>query len=79
MLGLIFIILTYLVVVGICYLIKLFALKFKSGKVKSEAPTTSKIYYVTNSKSHKKTVRKKPDIAIKGRLVERINEDEDSV
>ncbi|MBO5712791.1 MAG: hypothetical protein J6R88_01135 [Clostridia bacterium] len=73
MLGLIFIILTYAVVVGVCLIFKRIKLNILSKKSKTQS--TSKIYYVTNAqKSKKKLTRKKPDIAIKGSIVESIEE-----
>ena len=72
MLGLIFIIVTYLVVVGVCFLVK-----YAKGKIKAlknaQIHTPSKIYYVTNLQPKKRIVaRKKPDIAIKGSIIEKI-------
>ena len=72
MLGLIFIIVTYAVVVGVCFLVKYLKNKFISLK-NSRNYSPSKIYYVTNSMAKKKPVtRKKPDIAIKGSIIEKI-------
>ena len=80
MLGFIFILLTYLVVLGSCFLVKKLTLKIKSGKQSKNSASTSKIYYVTNSTpKKKKKAHKKPDIAIKGNLIEKIVDGEDSV
>ena len=71
MLGLIFIIVTYAVVVGVCFLVKY--IKDKIGAKSVTESATSKIYYVTNSHPKKRaTTRKKPDIAIKGSIIEKI-------
>ena len=72
MLGLIFIIVTYAVVVGVCFLVKYVKGKINALK-NSQNQTSSKIYYVTNSPTKKRSVaRKKPDIAIKGSIIEKI-------
>ena len=72
MLGLIFIIVTYAVVVGVCFLVKYLKNKFNNLK-NSRNYSPSKIYYVTNSPTKKRSVaRKKPDIAIKGSIIEKI-------
>ena len=75
MLGLIFIILTYLVVVAVCFLLKQIKLKLLKVKNEEKSSAVSKIYYVTNSSKKAKTVRKKPDIAIKGSIIEKIEDE----
>lgn len=76
--GLIFIILTYAIVISLCALIKYLKYKYFNGDVKkeSEQPSASKIYYITNTSKRKKKPRQiKPDIAIKGSIIDKCDDE----
>lgn len=78
--GLIFIIITYLVVIAFCSAIKIIAKKIKGSKAdikkESEPKSASKIYYITNTKKRKTPIKKiTPDIAIKGSIIEKTDND----
>lgn len=78
--GLIFILVTYLIVVVVCSAIKIIAKKIKGSKTdikkESEQKSASKIYYITNTKQRKTPIKKvTPDIAIKGSIIEKTDND----
>ena len=71
MVGFIAIVIIYAVVVGCCFIGKIFYKKIIKKEEVIEK-TSSKIYYITNKiKPKKKKVNKPPDIAIKGSIIEK--------
>lgn len=68
--GLLYIIIIYLVSILLCCLGKFIYQKIKKKEVDNP---TSKIYYITNKTKRKRTI-KKPDIAIKGSIIEKDEE-----
>ncbi len=70
MFGLLYILIIYIIVFGLCFLFKFLLKKFT--KKEEQTPSSSKIYYITNNaKPKRKKKVKSPDIAIKGAIVEK--------
>lgn len=71
MIGFTYILIMYLIVFTLCLFVKLFLNYKKAIKNSGQTPTT-KIYYVENNKSASKPLyNKKPNIAIKGSIIEK--------
>ncbi len=69
--GLIFIFLTYFVVIVVCALVKYLVIIFKRNK-KGDSKIAQKIYYIQNQTQKAKKCRKSsPNIALKGTIVEK--------
>ncbi len=72
MIGLIYILLMYLFIFSICFFVKLFLNYKKAIKNSGQISPTTKIYYVENNKKiNKSPYNKKPNIAIKGSIIEK--------
>ena len=71
MFGLLYIIIIYALVFGLCLLFKFLIKKF-TKKEEVKEPSSSKIYYITNNaKPKRKKKTKAPEIAIKGAIVDK--------
>ena len=69
--GLFYIFIIYLVSLALCCLVKVVYQKVKKKEVENP---TSKIYYITNKAPKRKKTIKKPDIAIKGSIIDKDEE-----
>ena len=71
MLGFIFIVIMFLVVILVQVVVKAFLLNGFKNKKGSAETAPPKIYYVKNSVKRKSNKTPKPTIAIKGRIIEK--------
>ena len=69
--GLFYIFIIYLISISLCCLGKFIYQKVKKKEVDNP---TSKIYYITNKTPRRKRTIKKPDIAIKGSIIDKDEE-----